>query len=201
MRRRGVPGLGTWFTDEELAGGGSLIDIGVHVLDLALHVLDFPEVVEVSGVTRQDFGGDDYAYLSMWGDSDDDAEFTVDDSATAFLRCADGSTVTLNVSWAANCEGRAGLQVLGTEAGADFEMYEGDLTLYETESGDPDRYLDTDVEVGEDDAPKLEVETFAAGVAAGEAPDWNTVEQGLVVQRVIDAIYRSSESGRAVRPD
>ncbi|WP_343124425.1 Gfo/Idh/MocA family oxidoreductase, partial [Halorubrum ezzemoulense] len=35
----------------------------------------------------------------------------------------------------------------------------------------------------------------------GEAPSINTVEEGLRVQRVIDAIYRSAETGAAVRLD
>ena len=36
---------------------------------------------------------------------------------------------------------------------------------------------------------------------AGEAPDINTIEEAISVQRVIDAIYRSSERGEAVRLD
>jgi predicted dehydrogenase len=35
-------------------------------------------------------------------------------------------------------------------------------------------------------------------VAAGEAPAFNTVEQALTVQRVIDGIYRSAERGECV---
>ncbi|WP_049895582.1 hypothetical protein [Halopiger xanaduensis] len=32
-------------------------------------------------------------------------------------------------------------------------------------------------------------------------PERNTLEEGLIVQRVIKAIYRSSETGRSVRPN
>jgi predicted dehydrogenase len=35
-RRSGIPKLGTWFGNKELAGGGCLYDIGVHMLDLCL---------------------------------------------------------------------------------------------------------------------------------------------------------------------
>ena len=34
LRRSGIPGLGSWFTSRELAGGGPLADIGVHVFGL-----------------------------------------------------------------------------------------------------------------------------------------------------------------------
>ena len=34
-RRRKIPGLGSWFTTKALAGGGVLIDVGVHLLDLS----------------------------------------------------------------------------------------------------------------------------------------------------------------------
>jgi len=32
-RNRGIPGIGRWFTRKEAAGGGALIDLGVHRLD------------------------------------------------------------------------------------------------------------------------------------------------------------------------
>jgi predicted dehydrogenase len=37
-----------WFYDLRLAGGGCVIDLGVHLVDFALWVLGFPEVIETS---------------------------------------------------------------------------------------------------------------------------------------------------------
>ena len=51
LRRTGIPTLGSWFTRAELAGGGPLVDIGVHVLDYALFLLGNPGVRTVSAST------------------------------------------------------------------------------------------------------------------------------------------------------
>lgn len=42
-RRRGMPGFGGWFGNKALAGGGPLIDLGVHRLDLALWLMGYPK--------------------------------------------------------------------------------------------------------------------------------------------------------------
>ena len=51
LRRTGIPTLGSWFTQSSLAGGGPLVDIGVHVLDYALFLLGNPAVKSVSAST------------------------------------------------------------------------------------------------------------------------------------------------------
>ncbi|WP_418286819.1 Gfo/Idh/MocA family protein [Halorubrum sp. DTA46] len=204
IRRRGVPGRGSWFTSKGVAGGGALIDIGVHAIDLALYFLDHPEVVEVTGETRSEFGNrEDYAFVHMWGDDNGSDGFDVEDSASAFIRGADGSTVSLEVAWATNRPTNDEFVIRGTDAGATFDRGSDELTLHEAGIGGGRHHhlSDTAVETRESDSHAAEQATFLAAVAEGEAPTINTLEEALSVQRVIDAIYESSERGEAVRLD
>lgn len=198
VRRRGIPGRGTWFTDGEIAGGGALIDIGAHTIDLALYLAGFPVVEEVTGVTRSTFGTrEDYACLDMWG-QDAGTEFDVDDSASAFLRCEDGTTVSLEVAWAANRESTQEMVVRGEDAGATLDFDGGDLLIHEVADDGATHFADTRVTTDTEDPHVEELRRFLAAARAGESPGLNTPEQGLWVQRVIDAIYRSSETGGAI---
>ena len=56
MRRNGIPGMGGWFTSKEMAGGGPLIDLGVHMVDMALFLMGNPEVESVSCATYAELG-------------------------------------------------------------------------------------------------------------------------------------------------
>ncbi|WP_380677208.1 Gfo/Idh/MocA family protein [Salinigranum sp. GCM10025319] len=201
VRQRGIPGRGSWFTSKEVAGGGALIDIGVHAIDLALYFLDFPEVVEVSGTTRAEFGGrEDYAYLRQWGADEGPGGFDVEDSASAFIRCADGETVSLEVAWATNRPDSDEFVIRGTEAGATLDRNDHELTVYEAGVGGANHLSTTSVETRESVPHRDEQRAFVRAVREGTL-DRNTVDQALSVQRVIDAIYRSSAEGRAVRLD
>lgn len=203
VRRRGIPSPGSWFTDESLSGGGALIDIGVHVLDLVMYLLGFPETVEVVGVSRSQFGTrPDYADPDRFGAGWDDEgrTFDVDDSVSAFLRFAGGQTVSLEVAWAANREPTNEVVLRGSEAGARLEVGGDELELFEAGTAGMDHHIDSTVTGTLDRRGQAaEDDLFLEGVERGEAPAMNTVEQALAVQRVIDGIYRSSQSGRAVQ--
>jgi predicted dehydrogenase len=202
IRRRGAA-VGTWFTNKEIAGGGALIDIGVHALDFAMYLMDYPEVVEVSGVTRSDLAGrDDYVDPNGWGNPEKAGEvpFTVDDSATAFVRTAEGALITLDVAWATNREPSQGIVVRGTEAGASMDLGGSELSINEAINHGADQFVDIDIDANiERTALTGEDADFLEAVERGEPPEINTLNEGLRIQRILDAIYESSETESAVR--
>jgi len=199
VRRRGIPGQGTWFTDAEVAGGGAMIDIGVHVLDLVLWLLGFPPVAEVSGVTRSTFGSrEDYVDVRGWGGGD--GTVSVEDSVTAQLRTAGDATVSLDVAWASNRTDEKAVRIRGTDGGARLDL-DGELTLYESTSRGVDHHRTTTVETPEYDGHAAEQRAFFEAIVDGVPPERNTPEQALTVQRLVESIYRSSADGRAVSPD
>ncbi|SIR61956.1 Gfo/Idh/MocA family protein [Natronorubrum thiooxidans] len=198
VRRRGVPGRGSWFTRREISGGGALIDLGVHAIDLALYLLGEPTVEEVSGVTRSAFGSrEDYTYLEMWGDDNGPDAFDVDDSASSFIRCADNRTISLEVAWATNRPPTHEFVVRGTDAAARFNLLENELTLHSASSDGADHFVDTTIEPKENDPHADEQRAFYEAIDAGRGVG-SGLEEALGVQRVVDAIYRSSDDGQTV---
>ncbi|MCX6791303.1 MAG: Gfo/Idh/MocA family oxidoreductase, partial [Candidatus Gribaldobacteria bacterium] len=69
VRRNGIPGRGSWFTQKGMSGGGPIIDLSIHVMDLALFAMGYPKPTYVLA-TASDLFTDDMDVCGPWGFSD-----------------------------------------------------------------------------------------------------------------------------------
>ncbi|SFS53670.1 Gfo/Idh/MocA family protein [Paenibacillus sp. BC26] len=200
IRRRAVPTWGV-FLDEEKQGGGPLIDIGTHALDLVLWMMDNYKPKVVLGRAYHKLSQNENA-ANAWGPWDP-KQFTVEDSAFAMITMENGATVILESSWALNSleVDEAKVSLSGTKAGADMkdglrfngehnsrlyvnkvELNSGGVAFYEGAS-ETAEVLEASMWI---DAVKNDKETFVKP------------EQALVVSEILEAIYESSRTGKAV---
>lgn len=194
LRRSGIPRIGSWFTQKKFAGGGACYDIGVHLLDLSLHLMGRFDVASVTGSTS-DFLGKKGIGDGDWGRSEIDPRkiFDVEDRARALIKFKDGSTVFLDVGWASfQAKGDIhNVELFGDKAGASWnptEMFHPGKEGFVVEQLWSKKF----------EYPHERMIHFMECVALGKKPLVEP-EQSLVVQKVLDAIYQSSKTGREVR--
>lgn len=203
MRRSGIPGWGSWFTSKEAAGGGPLIDLGVHVLDMALYVLGNPIVISVSAATYAEIGPQglgNWVGRSQGFIPEGHKGYEVEDLATAFIRFEDGSTLLLEASWASFTEmdDDFGVQFYGSKGGARiFSEKYADTGTLKIFSGIGDTTQDSAPRLAHRKGHSYIIRGFVDGILDGKpvSPDGR---EGLDRVRLIDAIYRSAELGKEI---
>ncbi len=196
-RRRGIPGLGRWFTTKAESGGGPLIDIGVHIMDLVMYLAGFPKPKSVSATTYAKFGPlmEGYHYVGMWaGPPDYKGVFDVEDFASALFRF-DGLTINMETCWAANVEVPEPMSVtiFGDKMGARmvpgrpprlFGEQEGIITDFAPNTKDGDHF-------------QAEGDHFIDCILNKKTP-LATAEQGVMLMKLLDATYKSAAAGKEV---
>ena len=202
MRRNGIPGMGSWFTNKEMAGGGPLIDLGVHMIDMALYLMDEPEIESVSCATYAELGpqgrGGRGDAKTIIGDV-----YEVEDLATAFIRLSGGATLNLEAGWAAYRESSDdfGLTLYGTDGGAEMRVRnygtQDTVRIYTDVSGVPAVVVP---EIEPREGHLAVVRRFVETVRSGEW-EGQVGEEGLRRARIIDACYASAREHREVSLD
>jgi predicted dehydrogenase len=206
LRREGIPGLGSWFTRRATAGGGPLMDLGVHMLDIALYLLDEPRVRAVTAATYAEFGprGKGSAVSQFMRKTGvQDGAFDVEDLSTAFVRLEGGGTLLLESSWAQWIpKDHCYVMLYGSDGGASIEW---------GAPGDADRSLNIWTEVDgvpatlhpnvPPDGRHAEcVLDFLGKVRSGDYAN-HRGKQALARAVVIDACYASAEKGTEITLD
>lgn len=205
LRRSGIPTLGSWFTNPELAGGGPLADIGVHALDYALHLLGEPKVVAVSAATHSELGPQGRGGGSRYSAQATSHAFEVEDFASAFLRLEGGGTLVIEASWATyrETDDLLDFTVYGTDGGAELRVQGapfppvGQLRVFTDKEGESADYVPPVLPGRAHDAV---VEDFITAVRGGEQA-WGEHDGSLALYRaqIIDACYLSAREQREVR--
>ncbi|MDQ0112690.1 Gfo/Idh/MocA family protein [Paenibacillus harenae] len=196
FRRKGIPGWGTWFTKMNEAGGGPLIDIGVHMLDLALYLMGNPKPVSVYGATYAEFGPKRKG-IGTWGKPNWDGTYDVEDLATALIKMEDGSTLSLEVSWAVHMDtdNTPFVHLMGSEGGASYRGGNGKLLTEKF-----DRPIETALTKADNDEGERRrlSRHFLECIRDGKQPITSALT-GYTNNLILDAIYESSRTGNEVK--
>jgi predicted dehydrogenase len=180
MRTRGIPRGTGWFTDKSKSGGGAIIDLGLSVLDLAWWILGQPVPLSVSASLHQRFG------------------LEVEDAGFALMRFEGGKSLELAASWAINQPPQqqgTGCRLFGQQGTVDVYTSQGAM-IYRpfNEKGD--------AKVTPLKPPKVQghvamIRHFRQCILGQATPSAGPAE-GLVLMRMIDAIYKSAATGKSV---
>ena len=174
-----------------MSAGGPLIDLGVHLLDLTLWLMGAPRVASVSGSTYTTFGKNrkENRYLSK---DYTEQVFNVEDFAFALLKLDNGATLTLETSWACfTKKERLFMNLLGSEGGLNLRP----LEIYTERYNSP---IDIVLPPEKTTCCEGKVAHFIDWILKDKEPNPNG-EEGLYIQEILDAIYRSAKFKKEVK--
>lgn len=200
MRTRNIPFRGGWGVNKD-AGGGVLLDLGVHKVDDAWFCMGNP-IPEVA------FGGLHCGFDYLGKGKGLSMPYNADDLSVGMIRFADGATLSLSTSFAMNrvhpdqtVDGVVpgsewqDLHVLGTKAGVD--VYRGKLIADHRDgvqvSDLPMTKRVATMKIGFEGL----VADFARAALTGGEP-MNSARQAVQLMYMLEALRKSSETGKTV---
>lgn len=189
-RRRGIPGRAS-FLSKQNAGGGAMIDLGVHMLDQTLFLMGHPKVESVSATTYRKFDQKDVPDIDM----------DVEDFAVSFIRFTNGATLEMEISWASHHDHpeQTIVQIYGSKGGAKclVENYkEVSCSIHRREH---DALVDATLARTQPLHANVQTDLLAA-IREDRKPLCDA-EHGLITMQILGALYASARSGREIRMD
>ena len=187
IRRRGIPGWGGWFTDKAQAGGGPLIDLGVHIIDLAMYLMGNAKPTTVSGCTYSKFPHTSYSKTD------------VEDLAMGFIRFDNGACLQIEFSWASNIkEDQMFVELRGEKAGSRMSGIDCKFEVYTEECG-VNACLNPDInDYRGMQHHEANIRHFIDVIEGKAEPDF-TPEQGVNMVKILEALYKSAQLGKEIK--
>lgn len=169
-----------WFHVKSLSGGGPLLDLASHMLDVTWWLMGKPEPVSAFGSTFAKLGVAGKG-MGTWGVGYGEGAVDVEDLAVGMIKFKGGQTLVVDVSWALNGPAVHSCFLFGTEGGA--ELYPN-FNIYK----------EPPIEKPQLEPSKDRIREFVLNVLNGTeslAPG----KDGLIVMKMLDAIYKSAQTG------
>ncbi len=194
--QRSIPGLGGEFTTKAIAGGGVLIDWGVHFFDIVMYCCGDPKVKTVSAEQFSKLGNpiEDYVYTLSWAHEPKvGGTYDVEEGITGLIR-TDGPTISFNGAWAQNIGGREMfIDFIGTKGGIRL-MYGADFTYYSTKNK---MITETTFQMQKNDVFRSEIDGFVNCIEENKKLP-SHIDVNIITQELLDAIYRSAETHKEI---
>lgn len=182
---------GSWRQKKALGGGGALIDLGVHCIDLLQYITGLKAcgVMALCDTQTFDYEVDDSVSLVMKMDNGAhayvDANFNIPDNA------AQSRLEIYGTKGSIIADGTLGQEEMGStkvslveEAGYDAMQNRENINSYFLAPASGNMYT-------------KEIEAFSAAIQENTEPSVN-IEAGIFVQEIVEAAYKSSETGKVI---
>jgi len=166
--------LRSWFWNKEMAGGGTFLDNGVHLLDLTRWFLG--EIKEAKG----------YAATLFW-------PIEIEDNGFGLFKTADGKVAFVHSSWT-EWFGYMYLELYGERGYIYIDNRNCNKTVFGEKGGEQVVYDYGDME---DESWRLELDEFVKAIGGKRRPLGDGYD-GLRAVQMAYAIYDSSKTGKAV---
>lgn len=202
IRRHGNPG--GWFSDKTKSGGGPIIDIGVHPLDLTRYLMGNPKPVSVYCVSASELHEEraNLKTLVDWKPKGADPKKDVCDvesSAVGIIRYENGASTLLECAYNLHDlgEDKGGRTLYGTKGGINLDTMKlaTDVNGFMVNSE-----IITKNYIESKELFLAEMEHFVDCCLNG-TKCISPAEDGVVIMKILEALYESAKTGKSVDID
>lgn len=191
-----------WFTNKKMSGGGPLIDAVIHELDSALYVMGYPKPKVVVGYTsdiNKDLPSRIKGSNSGWMPADTSLKVTrdVENVASGYVTFENGSTLFVKTSTVLNTVSQGTfVEFCGEKAGAILRPFTAgnELELMDTSENYIREFKPL---LDKKDIFQEQISHFVDCCTNG-TKCMSTLDEVVRLMEIIDAIYKSAETGMPV---